>query len=70
MIKAIVFDLDHTLFDRYATIRESFTAFYEYYRDRISQDLSYEDFVEKIIEMSKNKKRVILLLFFHIRIIT
>ena len=53
MFRAIVFDLDHTLFDRYATIRASFTAFYEHYRDKIPQDLSYEDFVEKLIEIEK-----------------
>ena len=53
MFRAIVFDLDHTLFDRYATIRASFTAFYEHYRDKIPQDLSYGDFVEKLIEIEK-----------------
>ena len=53
MFRAIVFDLDHTLFDRYATIRASFTAFYEHYRDKIPQDLSYEDFIEKLIEIEK-----------------
>ena len=53
MFRAIVFDLDHTLFDRYATIRKTFIAFYDQYRDRIPQQLSYEEFVEKVIEIEK-----------------
>ncbi|MBQ2265801.1 MAG: HAD hydrolase-like protein, partial [Clostridia bacterium] len=53
MFRAIVFDLDHTLFDRYATIRKTFIAFYNQYRDRIPQELSYEEFVEKVIEVEK-----------------
>ena len=50
MFRAIVFDLDHTLFDRYSTIRKTFPAFYENYRDRIPKDLSVEEFIEKLIE--------------------
>lgn len=50
MFRAIVFDLDHTLFDRYSTIRKTFSAFYENYRDRIPKDLSVEEFIEKLIE--------------------
>ena len=54
MFRAVVFDLDHTLFDRYGTIRASFTAFYDHYRDKIPKDLSYEEFVEKLIEVEKH----------------
>ena len=53
MFRAIVFDLDHTLFDRYATIRKTFVAFYEHYRDKIPQEVSYEEFIEKLIEVEK-----------------
>ncbi len=50
MFRAIVFDLDHTLFDRYGTIRKTFPAFYGHYRDIIPKELSVEEFIEKLIE--------------------
>lgn len=53
MFRAIVFDLDHTLFDRYATLRKTFVAFYEHYRDRIPADMPYEEFIERLIEIEK-----------------
>ena len=53
MFRAIVFDLDHTLFDRYATLRATLHVFYNHYRDIIPQDLSCEEFIEKLIEIEK-----------------
>ena len=53
MFRAIVFDLDHTLFDRYATLRATLHAFYDHYRDRIPKDLSVEEFIEKLIEIEQ-----------------
>lgn len=53
MFRAIVFDLDHTLFDRYATLRKTLHVFYNHYKDRISKDLSCEEFIEKLIEIEK-----------------
>ena len=53
MIRGIVFDLDHTLFDRYATIRSTFPEFYAHYRDRIPEELSAEEFIERIIPIEK-----------------
>ncbi len=54
MFRAVVFDLDHTLFDRYATLRKTFIAFYDHYRDRIPADMPYEEFIEKLIEIEKH----------------
>ncbi len=53
MFRAIVFDLDHTLFDRYATLRATLHAFYDHYRDIIPKDLSVEEFIEKFIEIEQ-----------------
>ena len=53
MFRAIVFDLDHTLFDRYATLRATLHAFYDHYRDKIPQDLPCDEFIEKLIEIEK-----------------
>lgn len=53
MIKGVVFDLDHTLFDRYATLRASLPVMYEKMRDKIPADLSEKDFIEKLIAVEK-----------------
>lgn len=43
MIKGVVFDLDHTLFDRYATITEISPFLYEKYKDYLAPGLQIED---------------------------
>lgn len=53
MFRAIVFDLDHTLFDRYGTLRETLHAFYQHYRNIIPKEVSLEQFIEKLIETEK-----------------
>lgn len=53
MFRAIVFDLDHTLFDRYGTLRATLHAFYNHYREIIPEDISLEEFIEKLIEIEQ-----------------
>lgn len=53
MIKGVVFDLDHTLFDRYATLRTVLPEMYKRMRENIPQDLSLDDFIDKFIKMEK-----------------
>ncbi len=53
MFRAIVFDLDHTLFDRYGTLRKTLHAFYDHYRNIIPKEVSLEEFIEKLIETEK-----------------
>ncbi len=44
MIKAVVFDLDHTLFDRYETLRLVVPRFKDYFKinDGITDEYIYE----------------------------
>lgn len=44
MIKGVVFDLDHTLFDRYATMRECAPYFFEKAGDILPDGISRDDF--------------------------
>lgn len=53
MIKGAVFDLDHTLFDRYATLRAVLPEMYKRLRDKIPSDLTEQDFIEKLIEIER-----------------
>ncbi len=53
MIKGVVFDLDHTLFDRYATLRAVLPEMYNRMRDKIPNDLSLNDFIEGLIAGEK-----------------
>ncbi len=53
MIKGVLFDLDHTLFDRYGTLRAVLPEMYKRLRHKIPKDLSCEDFIEKLIEIEK-----------------
>ncbi len=53
MIKGVVFDLDHTLFDRYATLRAVLPEMYKRMRDKIPEALSCEEFIEGLIEGEK-----------------
>ncbi len=43
MIKGVVFDLDHTLFDRYATLTEVSPFLFEKYKNHLSPGLGIED---------------------------
>ncbi len=47
MIKAVVFDLDHTLFDRHGTLKTISKNFCEHFQ--MNPDMSDEEFVEKWI---------------------
>lgn len=53
MFRGIVFDLDHTLFDRYATLKKALPVFYSHYRNKISNDIGQDEFIEKLIEQEK-----------------
>lgn len=53
MIRGIVFDLDHTLFDRYGTLRSVLPTFYAHYRSKIPENLSCEAFIERFILLEK-----------------
>ncbi len=53
MIKGVVFDLDHTLFDRYGTLRAVLPEMYKRMRDSIPENLSKEDFIEGLISGEK-----------------
>ena len=53
MIKGVVFDLDHTLFDRYGTLRAVLPEMYSRMRDSIPENLSQEDFIEGLIAGEK-----------------
>ena len=49
MIKGVIFDLDHTLFDRYATFRATLDNLYDNIRDQIPETVSLEEFAEGVI---------------------
>ncbi len=53
MIKGVVFDLDHTLFDRYATFRMVLPELYKRLRNKIPENLSCDDFIEGLIAVEK-----------------
>ncbi len=53
MIRGVVFDLDHTLFDRYSTLRNVLPTFYTHYRKNIPEDLSAEAFIDRFILLEK-----------------
>ncbi len=52
MIKAIVFDLDHTLFDRYETLRAVVPSFRHHFK--INKCITDEFFTEQLIWADKN----------------
>lgn len=54
MINGVVFDLDHTLFDRYATLTEIAPAMYEYFKNKIAYGLMIEDVAATLIYADKN----------------
>ncbi len=53
MIKAVVFDLDHTLFDRYATIKEAVPLIKDKFEFAINGKITNEQLAEYIIEADK-----------------
>ena len=53
MIRGIVFDLDHTLFDRYGTLRKVLPTFYSHYRANIPEKLSVITFIDRFIILEK-----------------
>lgn len=53
MIRGVVFDLDHTLFDRYSTLKKVLPTFYAHYRSRIPEELSSGAFIDRFILMEK-----------------
>ena len=53
MIRGVIFDLDHTLFDRYATIKKVMPDFYHHYREKIPKKLSVEEFIDRFISIEK-----------------
>ena len=52
-IKAAVFDLDHTLFDRYATIRAIRKTIFDNHKGYVRDDLTAESFAEILISLDK-----------------
>lgn len=52
MLKGVVFDLDHTLFDRYGTLKKTVPFFFE--RFRMSDSVTQEKFYETLCFADKN----------------
>ncbi len=50
-IRAVVFDLDHTLFDRYATLRETVHDLFLERREWLSADISEKEAAAAVIEI-------------------
>ena len=53
MVKGVIFDLDHTLFDRYATLTATVPYFYEKLKDKMAPGLGMEDLLVNIIYADK-----------------
>lgn len=53
MIKGVVFDLDHTLFDRYGTLTECSPFYYEKFKDYLAPGISIEDVATTLIYADK-----------------
>ncbi|MBQ7953452.1 MAG: HAD family hydrolase [Clostridia bacterium] len=54
MIKGVVFDLDHTLFDRYATFEECAPLWYERFQKYMAPGLGIEDVIVTMTYADKN----------------
>lgn len=52
-IKAIAFDLDHTLYDRYGTLRSIAYLLKQHYRDRLNPALSAAQIGDMLVEMDR-----------------
>ena len=53
MIKGIVFDMDHTLFDRYGTVTAISSKFCEHFKGRLAKDITPEIFTQKLTAADK-----------------
>ena len=53
MLKAVFFDLDHTLYDRYSTMELTLPECWERMRGYISDDISYERFRDVMIDADR-----------------
>ena len=53
-IKAIAFDLDHTLYDRYGTLRSIAYLLKQRYKDRLNPALSAAQIGDMLVEVDKN----------------
>lgn len=53
MIRGVIFDLDHTLFDRYATLTATVPYFYEKLKDKMAPGLGMEDLLVNLIYADK-----------------
>lgn len=53
-IKAIAFDLDHTLYDRYGTLRSIAYLLKQRYKDRLNPVLSAAQIGDMLVEVDKN----------------
>ena len=54
MIKGVVFDLDHTLFDRYATFEECAPLWYERFQKNLAPGLGIEDVAVNMTYADRN----------------
>lgn len=54
MYKGIVFDLDHTLFDRYATLRAVLPVMYAELRGNIAERISEGEFIDAVIAADRS----------------
>lgn len=54
MLKAILFDLDHTLYDRYTTMEKTLPLCYERLKDDVCDGISYEYFEKMMIQADKD----------------
>lgn len=54
MIKGVVFDLDHTLFDRYATFEECAPLWYERFKKHLAPGLGVEDVIVNMTYADRN----------------
>ena len=54
MLKAIFFDLDHTLYDRFETMKKILPVAYIRLRDLLAENLPYEKFRDVMIEADRD----------------
>lgn len=53
MLKAILFDFDHTLYDREATMKKTLPETYENMKDLLCGGLKYEDFEREMLDTER-----------------
>ena len=54
MIRGVVFDLDHTLFDRYATMQAAAPYFFEEAGDLLPDGVTREQFIDALCDADRN----------------